>query len=165
MTDKTRGIHLVSLLGFLTVSATAGGCGGGGGGNDELTQFTGTWTYTQSMVTFACPNQPDQGGTYGTTKLWNVGVTSDLVDMTPSFLDGVTTCYYTFDVKNKVATIKPAQSCPFFDITGAEFDEAPTSWTFTLTSATTADEMFVSSFQDPCTLTGVANLKKVAEAN
>ncbi len=57
MTDKTRGILLV--LGFLTVAAGAVGCGGGNSninssssGNSEVAQFTGTWMYTQSSVTF-----------------------------------------------------------------------------------------------------------------
>ena len=103
-------------------------------------------------------------GPYGVQKVWNEGVTSDLVDMTPSFIDGVTQCFYTFDVKNKVATIKPAQTCAFFDVTGQEFDDAPSVWTFTLTSATTADEVFTAAF-DGCTETGKATLKKVAASN
>jgi len=168
MTDKTRGILLV--LGFLAVSATAAGCGGDG---NDLAQFSGTWQYSDSSLTFSCPGQPDQSGPYGVQKIWNEGVTSDLVDMTPSFIDGITQCFYPFDVKGKIATIQPMQNCPFLDNTGQPIldnsgqpiAEAPSSWTFTLTSATTAEEQFTSSFEAPCTVTGMATLKKVAKSN
>ncbi len=161
MTDKTRGILLV--LGFLTVSATAAGCGGDG---SDLAQFTGTWQYTQSMGTLSCPGAADQTGILGTTKLWDSGVTSDLVDMSPSVLDPTTQCFYTFDVKNKVATLQANQTtCAITDGVGDHVaDETPTSWTFTLTSATTADEVLTTSIP-PCTLTGMATLKKVVTSN
>lgn len=162
MTDKTRGILLV--LGFLTVSATAAGCGGDG---NDLAQFTGTWKYNQAMAmgTLSCPGSPDQTGGLGATKVLNQGSTSDLVDMTPALFDPTTQCFYTFDVKGKVATIRPGQMCSLTDGVGDPLvDETPTSWTFTLTSATTADEVFITSLP-PCTLTAMATLDKVAASN
>lgn len=168
MTDKTRGILLVRwLLGFLTVSASVAGCGGDG---NDLAQFTGTWSYTQSMLTVSCTGQADQSGSYGGSKQWNQGVTSDLVDMTPSPVDLLIAgefvqCFYTFDVKDKKASIHAGQTCTFPDATGASLvDETPTSWTFTLTSATEGEEVFNTSLP-PCTLTGMATLKKVAASN
>ena len=160
MTDKTRGILLV--LGFLAVSATAAGCGGDG---NDLVQFTGTWKYTEAMGTLTCPGSPDQTGGLGTTKVWNQGPTSDLVDMTPALFDPTTQCFYTFDVKGKVATIHPGQTCSLTDGFGGPLvDEAPASWTFTLTSATTADEVLNTSLP-PCTLMAMATLEKVAASN
>jgi hypothetical protein len=172
MTDKTRGIlHVLGVAScLLAVSVTAAGCGGDG---NDLAQFTGTWQYTDSSVTFSCPGQADQTGLYGAFKIWNEGVTSDLVDMTPTFLDGATQCFYTFDVKGKVATIKPMQICSFLDASGQPIVDdngqpivdAPSAWTFTLTSATAAEEKFTSSFESPCTLVGMATLKKIAASN
>jgi hypothetical protein len=160
MTDKTRGILLV--LGFLTVSATAAGCGGNG---NDLQQFVGTWMYTQSQGTLSCQGQTDQMGMLGNSMQWGVGVSSDLVDLTPHLFDAGTQCFYEFDVKNKVATIKPAQTCNLSDGVGGLIEEDPSSWTFTLTSATTADETFTTTIATTCTFSGVANLKKVSASN
>ncbi len=93
--------------------------------------------------------------------------------MTPTFLDGATQCFYTFDVKGKVATIKPMQICSFLDASGQPIlddngqpiVDAPSAWTFTLTSATTADEQFMVTIATTCTLTGQATLKKVSASN
>ncbi len=159
-TDKTRGILLV--LGLLTVSATAAGCGGDG---NDLAQFTGTWMYTQSMGTLSCQGQPDQSGLLGTSKKWGAGVTSDLVDLTPSLFDSGTQCFYAFDIKDKVATIQAGQSCSFGDGAGGLIDEQPSSWTFTLTGPTAAEEQFMTTIATTCTLTGIATLKKVSASN
>jgi hypothetical protein len=161
MTDKTRGILLV--LGFLTVSATAAGCGGSG--NNDLDQFVGTWTYTQSQGTLSCQGSTDQSGTLGGSKRWGLGLSNDLVDLTPELFDTGTQCFYTFDAKDKVATIVPAQTCNFSDGAGGLVEEDPSSWTFTLTSATTAEEMFMTTIATTCTFTGTATLKKVSTSN
>ncbi len=171
MTDETRGTFLVFSL--LIASVAAAGCGGGSSNNNsstdahaaELAQFTGTWQYTQSMGTLSCPGSADSSGLLGTTKQWDSGVTSDLVDMSPAILDFTVQCFYTFAVNDKIATIMPGQSCGITDGAGTQVaTETPTSWTFTLTSATTADEMLATSIP-PCTLTGIATLKKIATSN
>jgi hypothetical protein len=160
MTDKTRGILLALMV--VTVSAAAG-CGGSSSNN--LEQFTGTWKYTQSLGTLSCTGQADQQGLLGSSKLWAQGVSSDLVDLSPSIFDPTTQCFYAFDVKGKVATIQPGQTCNFSDGAGGLIDETPTTWTFTLTSATTADEVLTESLASAsCTLTGMATLEKVAES-
>lgn len=160
MTDKTRGILLV--LGLLTVSATAAGCGGDG---NDLAQFTGTWQYSQSMGTLTCPGAADQTGLLGNTKVWDSGVTSDLVDMSTAVLDPTVQCFYTFSVKGKVASITAGQTCAITDGLGTQVaTETPTSWTFTLTGPTSADEVLTTSIP-PCTLSGMATLKKIATSN
>jgi hypothetical protein len=164
MTDKTRGNHpfLGVVLSLLAVTTTAAGCGGS---SNDLTQFTGTWQYTQSMGTLSCTGSPDSTGLLGITKQWDTGVTSDLVDMTPALFDPTTQCFYAFDVKDKVATIQPGQTCGLTDGLGTQVGtETPTTWTFTLTSSTTADEVLATSIP-PCTLTGMATLKKIATSN
>jgi hypothetical protein len=163
MTDKTRGNHLVlGVLCLLAVTATAAGCGGS---SNDLEQFVGTWMYTQSQGVLSCQGQTDQMGMLGNSKHWGMGISHDLVDLTPSLFDAGTQCFYQFDVKDKVATIQPAQTCNFSDGLGGLIEEDPSSWTFTLTSATTADEMFMTTIATTCTLTGTATLKKVAASN
>ena len=160
MTDKTRGILLV--LGFLTVSATAAGCGGNG---NDLQQFVGTWMYTQSQATLSCTGNPDVPLTLGSAKEWGAGLSSDLVDLSTEFFDLGTKCLYAFDVNSKVATIQASQTCDFSDGQGGLVEEAPSSWTFTLTSATTAEEHFSTTIATNCTWTGMATLKKVSTSN
>jgi hypothetical protein len=168
MSEKMRGILLA--IGLFGLAAGAAGCGGNG---NDLAQFTGTWEYTQSLVTLSCPGQGDLQGTLGSTERWGGGVSSDLVNLNPSIFDFGTQCFYPFDVKDKIATIQPAQTCKPIDVNGNPVDEAPTSWTFTLTSATTAVESLAANDMiilsgvptDPptaCTLSGSATLKKVA---
>jgi hypothetical protein len=87
--------------------------------------------------------------------------------MTPEVFDAGTQCFYQFDVKDKVATLTaaPVQTCNFGDGAGGLVEEDPNSWTFTLTSATTADEQFMVTIATTCTFSGMANLKKVSASN
>jgi hypothetical protein len=160
MTDKTRGILLV--LGLLAVTATAAGCGGS---SNDLEQFVGTWMYTQSQGVLSCQGQTDQMGMLGNSKHWGMGISHDLVDLTPSLFDAGTQCFYQFDVKDKVATIQAAQTCNFSDGLGGLIEEDPSSWTFTLTGPTAAEETFMTTIATTCTLTGQATLKKVSASN
>jgi len=79
--------------------------------------------------------------------------------------DSSTQCFYEFDVKSKVATIKPTQKCSLNDGVGGLIEEDPSSWTFTLTSASTADETFMTTIATTCTFSGMATLKKVSASN
>lgn len=164
MSEKTRGILLA--IGLFGLATGATGCGGNG---NDLAQFTGTWQYSQSLVTLSCPGQTDLQGTLGTSERWGGGVSSDLVNLNTSIFDFGTQCFYTFDVKDKIATIQMGQMCSPIDGNGTPIDEVPTSWTFTLTSATTAVEQLATSDKinilgtpTECTVIGSAALKKVA---
>jgi hypothetical protein len=167
MANSKRGRSLViGLIGMVT--AALGACGDNGStGNARgpFAEFTGTWEYTASAGTLSCPGVADQQGSLGTTKRFVEGVATDLVDLSPSILDPATQCFYTYDVTNKVASITPSQTCTFDDGTGTggTVQDAPTSWTFTLLSATTAEETLTTTFAMTCTLTGSATLKKVGK--
>ena len=158
--NRLGSVALVGLVGLVALATTTAGCGDDG---TNLTQFTGTWMYTASEGTLACPGQTTLMGTLGTNKLWSEGVSSDLVDLSPLIFDSSISCYFTFDVKDKVATIQAGQTCSFSDGAGGSIPDVPTTWTFTLTSATTADEKLTTAVDTTCTLIGQGTLKKVAK--
>ena len=146
------------ISGLLGLALAAIGCGDDGNG---LAEFEGTWKYIQSPAQFSCPGDPVQTGTFGTMKDWRQGVKSPLVDFS-------TNCNYRFDVKGKVASIQKSQTCDFFDNNGDPASEAPNSWVFTLTSATTAEEKVetVTTFIDgvSCVLTAtMSTLEKISK--
>lgn len=160
MANGRRGSFLViALVGLATAML---GCGDNG---DNLTQFVGTWQYTQSAATLSCPGQSDLTGTLGSKKNWGEGVSSDLVDLGTSAIDPSTFCDYSFDVNDKIASIKAGQTCTLTDATGAPFMEVPSSWQFKLLSATTAEETLMTVIDSTCSFTGSATLKKVSRDN
>ena len=150
---------ILGVVGLLGLALAAIGCGDDG---DDLTQFVGTWKYSSSTARFTCTDGTDISGPLTSSmKHWGGGVTSDLVDLT-------TDCDYRFDVKNKQANIQKPQTCMFDDgsNTGSQATESPTSWLFTLLSATTAEEKLetVTTFVDgvACTLTAGSMLDKIS---
>jgi hypothetical protein len=158
--NRLGSVALVGLVGFVALATTAAGCGDDG---NNLAQFTGTWMYTASQGTLACPGQAVVQGTLGTNKQWAEGVSSALVDLSPLIFDPTISCYFTFDVKDKVATIQAGQTCGFSDGAGGSIPDVPTSWTFTLLSATSAEETLATTVDTTCALTGTGQLKKVAK--
>ena len=149
----------LALLGLLGLAVATLGCGDDG---NNLAEFVGTWKYTNTGVTFACPNQADTPISLGNQKTFHLGIKSDLVDLS-------SICDYRFDVSDKVAAIQKLQTCQFDDGSGngTNATEAPTSWTFTLNSATTAEEKLTTAttFIDGtiCTIDGVAHLEKISK--
>jgi hypothetical protein len=158
--NRLGSVALVGLVGLVALATTSAGCGDDG---SNLTQFTGTWTYTASQGTLACPGQTALTGTLGSNKQWSEGVSSALVDLSPLIFDSTVFCYFNFDVKDKVATIQAGQTCSFSDGAGGFIPDVPTAWTFTLLSATAAEEMLTATVDTTCTLTGTGTLKKVAK--
>jgi hypothetical protein len=145
------------LVGLAGLAAATLGCGGS---SDNLAEFVGTWKYGASAVTFACPGQADSPISLGNLKAFHLGIKSDLVDLS-------SICDYRFDVKDKVASIQQGQSCAFDDGNGGTATESPTSWTFTLNSATTSEETLTTAttFIDGtiCTISGTSHLDKISK--
>ena len=159
--NRLGSVALVGLVGFVALATNAGGCGDDG---NNLAQFTGTWSYTASMATLSCPGDTNPFQfTLGPSKQWGEGLSSALVDLSPALLDPSTSCYYGFDVKDKVLTIQAGQTCTITDINGSPHPEVPTAWTFTLLSASTAEEQLTAAIDSVCTVTGTGTLKKVAK--
>jgi hypothetical protein len=156
-----NGLGCAIVIGFIGLAVAAGGCGDNG--SNELEGFVGTWQYTESAATLSCPGQTDQTGTLGSKKNWGEGVSSDLVDLGTSVIDGSTFCDYTFDVKDKIASIKLGQTCTLTDVTGAAFLEEPSSWVFSLLSPTTAEETMMTVIDSDCSFIGSAKLKKISK--
>jgi hypothetical protein len=147
---------VVGLLGLVGLAGAALGCGGDG---DNLAEFVGTWTYNDSNVTFVCPGGTEMPFPLD-LKAFHLGIKSDLVDLS-------SICGYRFDVKDKVASIQQGQSCALLDNNGDPVTESPTSWTFTLNSATTAEETLTTAatFIDGtvCTISGTSHLDKISK--
>jgi hypothetical protein len=156
MAKKSLGSVAVTMfVGLATAaSALATGCGDSGNG---LAQFVGTWEYTGSIGTFACPGAPTSAASFGGKKMWGQGISSDLVDLT-------FTCDYRFDTADKIATIQPNQTCLLTDpSTGTTSTDMPSAWTFTLTGPSTAEEKATTMDDLGCTLDVQAQLKKVSK--
>jgi hypothetical protein len=127
-------------------------CGDNG---DSLSQFVGTWEYTQSVGTFACTGVAPAENDLTGRKIWGEGVMSSLVDLSDS-------CFYRFDVKDKVATIQATQTCTF---SNGDL-ETPSSWRFSLLSPTEAEEVVATSVDEltgPCTFNASSKLTKISK--
>ena len=151
-------LRVVLLGSFLGLICAGLGCGGDNAAG--VADYLGTWTYTQQQATETCPGQSPISIDLGTTKDLREGVKSDLVDVS-------TICNYRFDIKDKIASIQSGQSCSFNDGTGGTAVETPSSWTFTLTSATTAAEKFTAvdtlSNSTACSFDGIATLERLTK--
>jgi hypothetical protein len=157
---KSRSSRFLVVIGLLGLVVSAGATLGCGGDGDNLAEFVGTWKYTAGDVTFACPGQADSAISLGNLKAFHLGIKSDLVDLSSN-------CGYRFDVKDKVASIQQGQTCAFDDGNGGTATESPTSWTFTLNSATTSEETLTTAttFIDGtvCTISGTSHLEKISK--
>jgi hypothetical protein len=127
---------LAALAGAAALLGVAlGGCGDSTS-TDPADAFVGTWHYDQSSGAITCPNSdPIDEAPIG-NKTFGLGVSAPLVDLTPSPVDPATFCNTYFDISGAVATAHTDASCT---ITGGDIVTVD-SWTFSLTSPTTAEE-------------------------
>jgi hypothetical protein len=133
MTSRARlALQAASTLALLGAVAL-GGCGDT---TDPADQFAGTWHYDQSSGAITCPlSDPIDEAPTG-NKLFGLGVSAPLVDLSSSPVDPMTFCNTNFDISGVVATARTDAGCT---ITGGDLVTVD-SWTFSLTSATTAEE-------------------------
>jgi hypothetical protein len=150
----------------------AAGCGDSA--EDPVEAFVGTWVYTSVAVGSAdCPGHSSLDETPTGNKVFARGighpifdmktVAHPLVDLTPLTLDRNIVCDFTFDVNDAgtLATGVVGQGCA---LRGGDLFTL-TSWTFSLTSATTADEIAKADIaSDPnCTYSMMAQLNRVSK--
>jgi hypothetical protein len=158
MTRTTR-----TGLGAIILAATSAAALGCGGSNDA-DKFIGTWKVTQASAQVSCSD-----GTSGTfTPTGNVefapGTTTALVAVSPSELDSISPCDFTFSVSGATATMTTGQTCNLIGFSAGTVKStfSPGNWQFSLTGANSAEEvgtaMMVLPGVDPTTgqLTGMA---------
>ena len=138
MTRTTLNTGLGAII-LAATSAAAIGCGG----SDDAGQFVGTWKVTQATAMVSCAD--GSGGTF--TPSGNVefarGATTALTMISPSELDSVSLCDFTFSVKGTEATMTSMQTCNIvgFSTNAVTATFSPGTWTFSLTGPNSAEEI------------------------
>jgi hypothetical protein len=170
------------LAGVLVVCGAlalgAAGCGDSGP-DAPATQatpaddFVGTWRYLDVQSVLQCAGADPTNQPPDPNKTFAHGIGAAVVDLSPSpLLQGVF-CDYGFDVSGAVATAQPGQTCALTSLDSLTIDEpqdqAPL-WTFTLNSATTAEELatttahfFVAGAPTTCSWTLVGHLTRISK--
>ena len=139
VTMSTRA-RFAPLAALALLGVVLGGCGDTTT-VDPADAFVGTWHYDQSTGAIMCPlADPIDEAPIG-NKTFGYGVEAPLVDLTASPVDPATFCNTYFDISGPVATARTDASCT---ITGGDIVTVD-SWTFSLTSATTAKEVVAES--------------------
>jgi hypothetical protein len=135
----TRTTFRIGLGAIILSVAAAVGCGG----SNDATQFVGTWKITQAMQSLvACAD--GSGGTF--TPAGNVefalGTTTALVVISPSELDNISPCDFTFAVMGTTAMMTAGQTCNLigFSQSGVQATFSPSTWSFSLTGPNNAEE-------------------------
>jgi hypothetical protein len=148
----TPDLAVAALRALAILGALAGvGAGCGNGSSDPTTtadaadDFVGTWRYDQWSSVLQCPGSSATDQPPQPNKTFARGITSALVDLSPSpLLDGVF-CDFGFDVAFPIATAQSNQTCAVTGVDTFTIDQkagnGPPLWTFTLNSATTAEEI------------------------
>jgi hypothetical protein len=139
----------------LSVGGLGAGCDSQGATADPAASFVGTWRYDMVTSVVQCPSSVPTNVPPNPNKTLARGATTALVDLSQSpLLEGVF-CDFGFDVNAEatIATAHPGQTCVFpgglDNITIDEPTDGSTRlWTFTLTSATTADELIQATTHD-----------------
>jgi hypothetical protein len=143
----------VSVGALATVLAAAlAGCGssatGTSMGADPADDFVGTWLYGDVSSIVTCANSSPLSQPPEPNKTLAHGATSALVDLSPNPLVQGSFCDLAFDVAGEVATAQPMQTCALTSLDSLTIDQpqgmAP-EWTFTLNSATTAEELITAT--------------------
>jgi hypothetical protein len=165
-----------------TLVPAGAGCGGGvsgsggtGDGAGDPAPFVGTWLYTDVQSVLQCPNADPTNQLPEPNKTFAHGVSAALVDLSPSPLLPGVFCDFGFDVtQGAVATAQPNQICALTSLDSLTIDQAagngPPLWTFTLNSATTAEEIVqatahfqVAGAPETCSWNLAAHLTRISK--
>src|SRR5262249_27361774 len=110
--------------------------------------FAGTWYYDPAQVqsVLQCPNADPTNQLPEPNKTFARGVSTALVDLSQSPLLPGVFCNFGFDIdaSGSGATAHPGQTCALTSLDNVSIDSATNGsslWSFTLTSATTAEEI------------------------
>jgi hypothetical protein len=145
MKFRGRSLALGMLKAALAIAAVGlAGCGSDATSADD---FVGAWHYLDEKSTVQCLNADPHEEPPAPNKIFGRGVSSALVDLSPSplGLDSGVVCDFGFDVAGLVATTEDKQTCAIDPVDTLTIDDDATTgkplWTFTLNSATTAEEL------------------------
>jgi hypothetical protein len=135
----------VSVRVFVLASLGAGlvGCGSD---TSPVDDFIGTWHYTDATSVLQCVDRDPLNQPPASNKTFARGISAALVDLSvsPLGLSNGVVCDFGFDVAGPVATAQAKQSCAITTLDTVTIDQpngAAPLWTFTLNSATTAEEL------------------------
>jgi len=144
----TRGSAAAPAALALAFAALAAGCGDSktGASSDPADAFVGTWLYSDATSVLQCPGADPTNQLPEPNKTFAHGISAALVDLSPSPLLSGVFCDFAFDVDGTgvVATARPGQTCALTPLDNVSVDSAADNtslWTFTLNSATTAEEV------------------------
>ncbi len=182
MTSEARSLVIRRFPGALAVALSAlaalgAGCGNDGGAATTATaadDFVGTWLYsTDTQSVLQCDNGNTRDQPPNPNKRLAHGVSAALVDLSESPLFPGDFCDFAFDVSGPVATAQPNQTCALTSLDSLTIDQPdgqPPSWTFSLTSATTAEEVikatahfFTNNQSSSCSWTLAAHLTRISK--
>jgi hypothetical protein len=160
----------------LACGALAVGCGDSKSGTtDPSDAFVGTWLYGDTQSVLQCPGADPTNQFPEPNKTFAHGISAPLVDLSPSPLLSGVFCDFAFDVdaSGVVATAQPGQTCALTSLDNISVDQSASGaslWTFSLNSATTAEEVVQATahFQiagkiESCTWNLLAHLTRVSK--
>jgi len=167
-------LGVTSKLATLVATVVAGlaGCGDDPIATDD---YVGTWHYEEVRSSIQCPGGDPFDQPPPPNKTFARGVDASLVDLSLSALDDLVFCNFGYDVAGPVATVKRGQTCV---LTGGDTftvdkatDDGPPLWTFSLNSATTAEERgaatvllsVLAPMDTSCSWSFVGHLKRISK--
>ena len=150
---RVMGVALALALAPLLLAA---GCGSDGGSNPSTVrtdEFVGAWTYSGMLQPVCTGLTPDP-----------VDLTGQIMTITktgPTQLQATlgASCTVNFNVSGGTASAASGQSCSF-DVSGVPASVSFTSWTLTLTTATSISSSVSGTAFGICTISGAGTLTK-----
>jgi len=123
MEKKSRGRSLA--LGAAAIAALGLAVAGCGSDATSADDFVGAWHYLDEKSTVQCLNADPHEEPPAPNKIFGRGVSSALVDLSPSplGLDSGVVCDFGFDVAGLVATTEDKQTCAIDPVDTLTIDE------------------------------------------